>query len=287
MIANRPLFLFAASLALGWASTAAAGPAEKCEAAKLKASGNQAKCLLQAQADSVKSGSPADTTQCVANFEAAFAAAEGQYGLDCPTLGDVDAIETLVDACRNDVASALSGSPSPPRQNFPATGQTTVYQTGDDGDLQAGATLSYTDNGDGTVTDDNTRLTWEKKSDDGSIHDKDNTYSWDNAYAVHVAGLNAAKFAGHDDWRLPNVKELQSIVNYGTFRPAVSSAFNTNCVANGTVLTGSCSAFVYWSSTTLATFQTNAWFVFFTTGGVEIGDTVTRLPVRAVRGGSP
>src|SRR5437773_4101103 len=60
------------------------------------------------------------------------------------------------------------------RQAFPATGQTTVFHTGDDGDIQAGATLSYTDNGDGTITDNNTCLIWEKKSFDGTIHDVNN-----------------------------------------------------------------------------------------------------------------
>ena len=63
-------------------------------------------------------------------------------------------------------------------QQFPATGQTTGFLPGDDGNIQAGATLSYTDNGDGTITDNNTKLMWEKKSDDGGLHDKDNTYVW-------------------------------------------------------------------------------------------------------------
>jgi hypothetical protein len=38
----------------------------------------------------------------------------------------------------------------------------------------------------------NTGLMWEKKRDDGSIHDKATVYTWDNAFAVHIAGLNAA-----------------------------------------------------------------------------------------------
>src|SRR5262249_5481923 len=119
---------------------------------------------------------------------------------------------------------------------FPATGQTTSYMAGDDGAIRAGAVLSYTDNGDGTITDNNTGLMWEKQSDDGSIHDKDNVYTWADAFAVHIAGLNAgAGFAGHTDWRLPNVKELQSIVNYQNVNPAVSAAFNTGCAASCTV----------------------------------------------------
>jgi hypothetical protein len=46
---------------------------------------------------------------------------------------------------------------------LPATGQTTVYQTNDDGTYQSGATLLYADNGDGTITDSNTKLMWVKQ----------------------------------------------------------------------------------------------------------------------------
>src|SRR5205809_7774747 len=83
-----------------------------------------------------------------------------------------------------------------PKQDFPATGQTTSSHAGDDGDIQAGATLSYTDNGDGTITDNNTCLMWEKKSDNPGIHNVALIYTWDNAFDVHVATLNATNFAG-------------------------------------------------------------------------------------------
>ena len=46
---------------------------------------------------------------------------------------------------------------------------------------------------------------------------------------INIAGLNSTAFAGYTDWRLPNVKELQSIVNYENVIPAVSPAFNTGC----------------------------------------------------------
>ena len=94
------------------------------------------------------------------------------------------------------------------------------------------------------------------------------------------------------------MKELQSIVNYGIFSPAVSPTFNTNCVADTTtVLTGSCTATsYYWSSTAAGSLDSAefAWGVEFGGGNVVtfdkccLGDFgVGALHVRAVRGGSP
>src|SRR5207249_2895876 len=81
-------------------------------------------------------------------------------------------------------------------------------------------------------------------------------------------GLNAANFAGHDDWRLPNVRELQSIANYENFNPSVSSEFTTACMPGATtVLTGSCTtAAQYWASSTSARAPTFAWAVIFSDG---------------------
>jgi len=158
--------------------------------------------------------------------------------------------------------------------------------TGYDGDVQAGAPLAYVDNGDGTVTDLNTGLMWEKKSDDGSIHDKDATYTLDDALTVHVGGLNAASFAGHDDWRVPNVRELQSIVDFHTTNPAVSAAFNTACTAGCDVTTCSCTtATFYWSSTAYMNSPGNKWQVDFVGGYVNNGGNINLHSVRAVRGG--
>ena len=103
---------------------------------------------------------------------------------------------------------------------------------------------------------------WEKKSDDDSIHNKDTLYTRDEAFGF-IAALNTANFAGYNDWRLPNVKELLSIVNFETsltpldlttFPPMVSAAFDNNCTSNASVLTGSCTGLsgTYWSSTTYA-----------------------------------
>ena len=58
------------------------------------------------------------------------------------------------------------------------------------GDGVDGPALSYTDNGDGTFTDNNTLLMWEMKDTSGGIHDVSNTYTWSNAFAVFLATLN-------------------------------------------------------------------------------------------------
>ena len=183
------------------------------------------------------------------------------------------------------------------KMKFPASGQTTAYTADknngagldtvpDDGTVEAGATLSYVDNGDGTIKDKVTDLTWEKKSDDGTIHDKDTTYTWDNAFAVHVADLNAMSFAGHTDWRLPNMKELQSIVDWEMVTPAVDPVFDTDCAASCTVLICSCTpASGYWSSSTDAGTPTFAWGVDFNAGSVLNPGKSDSLLVRAVRGG--
>jgi len=182
-------------------------------------------------------------------------------------------------------------------QHLPATGQTSCWDssgapipcagTGQDGDIQAGAALAYVDNGDGTVTDKNTGLMWEKKSDDTTIHDKDTPFTWADAFATFIATLNTSPcFAGHCDWRLPNVKELESIVHFENGRPAVSAAFANNCVSGCTVLTCSCtSVFNYWSSTTFANSPSTAWFVSFNDGVVSTGGKFFPFFVRAVRGG--
>jgi hypothetical protein len=186
---------------------------------------------------------------------------------------------------------------------FPATGQTSCWDssgtpigctgTGHDGDIQAGAPLSYTDNGDGTITDNNTGLMWEKLCNGPpdttcpAVHDVDTTYTWADMFAVKIAALNTPPcFAGYCDWRAPNVKELPSIVNYENVSPAVSPAFNDSCVAPCSVTTCSCTAAsLYWSSTSNANGLPVAWFVGFDDGFVGLVGKSFPLHVRAVRGG--
>jgi hypothetical protein len=174
------------------AQAAGPDPATKCKVAKLKEAGEKAACLATEEIKVIL-GKPANPAKCEDAFTKAFAKAEAaavKVGGSCTVTGDVAMIEDLVDTCVDDIASALNGVPPAPCQQFPASGQTTAYQADknddiagavdvpDDGTVQAGATLSYTDNGDGTITDNNTGLMWEKKGDAGGLHDKDNIYAW-------------------------------------------------------------------------------------------------------------
>ena len=184
----------------------------------------------------------------------------------------------------------------------PATGQTTCWDmqgvvvacagTGQDGDLKQGAPLAYVDNGDGTITDVNTGLMWEKQSRDGGPHDVANSYTWTDAFAMHIAILNGGGgFAGHNDWRVPNIRELGSILNYQNVSPAVSAAFDTGCTPGCAVLTCSCTGTAYWSSTSVARDARFAWAIDFSIGlAFDVSGTynwkngLSSDGVRAVRG---
>ena len=152
--------------------------------------------------------------------------------------------------------------------------------------------MSYTDNEDGTFTDDNTGLMWEIKTTDGSVHDVGNAYSWSDpvngdetdpdgtAFTDFLDVLNAGSgFAGYTDWRLPTVKELQSLLDYSKHLPAASFP--------GEVISTSEYPSEYWSSTSLGGFgnQFVAWYVRFREGNVLALNKFFALHVRAVRGG--
>lgn len=201
----------------------------------------------------------------------------------------IDAIDQNLDKDDNGSVDLTCGPPGVPPVLLLATGQTSVYCTGscngdDDGELQLGTVQSFTDNGDGTITDNNTGLMWEKKSDDGTINDVDNTYVWNDAFNVFIATLNSTSFAGYNDWRLPNLRELQSLTNAELSNPAAASVWHAGCTGGCTVLTCSCTANTnYWTSTTYAPSVSLAWGVDFGDGSTNnLGKSAPRR-VRAVR----
>ncbi len=197
------------------------------------------------------------------------------------------------------LATTEAGATRPTKGRAIRTGQTQSY--GADGDTTAGLTFMLKDLGNGVVKDQRTGLFWEKKSDDGSIHDKDNSYTWSvgiapfqstasgTAFTVFLATLNTPPcFAGHCDWRLPTVKELGTIVDFGSGGPGVPQEFDNDCSPGCTVASCSCTGIGRtWSSTTYYYNSTYAWYVFFYFGNAErdVEKSGTAL-VRAVRSGS-
>ncbi len=104
----------------------------------------------------------------------------------------------------------------------------------------------FRDNGDGTVTDRATGLVWSKR-------DSGKGMNWEAALAW-VQARNAEKYLGRNDWRLPNAKELQSIVDYNrapdtTSSPAIDPVFECTSIKNEQ---GKTDWPYYWSGTTHA-----------------------------------
>jgi len=126
-------------------------------------------------------------------------------------------------------------------------------------------------------------LEWEKKTDDGGVHDKDNVYTWSNfgtnnpdgtAFTVFLAALNeGACYAGHCDWRLPTQTELWTIVDCSLGAPCVDPIF------------GPTQSGFYWSSSSYALDPSYAWGVGFLNGNSTYGSKALNYYVRAVRGG--
>ncbi len=171
---------------------------------------------------------------------------------------------------------ALAPGKGARRGGLPVTGQTTSYAGGDDGDLQAGSAFSFQtfiSSGDLLTRDRNTGLIW---AADGNAEGCFNgqTATWSQA-VNHCDSLN---FGGYEDWRLPNVRELQSIVDYGRMYPAVDGGYFPNTSAN----------YEYWTSTTWTTWSNIACTISFTTGCFSSQNKVTlginRVYLRAVRG---
>jgi len=119
---------------------------------------------------------------------------------------------------------------------------------------------NFTDNGDGTITDVATGLTW-MQDDNGE------GLLWANALSY----AEDFEYAGHTDWRLPNAKELQSILDY-TRSPSTSNSAAIDPLFNTTQITnedGETDYPYYWSSTTHGTWvedHEGAWGVYIAFG---------------------
>jgi len=125
----------------------------------------------------------------------------------------------------------------------------------------------FTDNGDGTVSDNGTGLVWQKCSrgqDATTCSGTATTANWQTA-------LQYCRNLTLDDrsWRLPSVNELGSIVDYSVENPSINTAFFPNT-----------ESLYYWSSTTWGDSKTHAWEFYFylgiISGNVKTADDYVR-----------
>lgn len=179
------------------------------------------------------------------------------------------ALLVLLAACGGGETPPIDGPPAPV-STLVDTGQILCYDTavrvidcagtGQDGELSINPP-AYTDNGNGTVTDDVTGLTWQQL-------DAGPAYTWDEA-GSYCSGL---LLGGHSDWRLPTRRELVSIVDYGVVSPTLDSRYFIGPPLD-----------VYWTSTDYADSTVGAWYVNFNTSYVFTQNKNVSFHVRCVR----
>ena len=161
----------------------------------------------------------------------------------------------------------------------PKTGQTNSVQTGDNGYYTNGMAWPnprFTVQADtNCILDNLTGLIWARNANLGGA------LTW-SAAITYCEGLT---YGGTNDWRLPNVKELQSLIDCGYAFPALGNSLGTGQWGTNDPFTGVQMAY-YWSSTTYANDATLAWAVTLSDGCVNDGDnkSVPRY-VWPVRGG--
>ncbi len=165
------------------------------------------------------------------------------------------------------------------------TGQTIKVLDGDDGDLQAGVARRdqrFKDNGDGTITDKLTNLTWDKDANRFGQRNWSQALTDCNQLADNGGDLTDGSQAG--DWHLANLFELESLRHMGFVNPAVPDTLGTGRWSQGDPFNNVQSDF-YWSSTQDANIANSAWTVNFFKGNVNSVDKGGRNRVWCVRGG--
>jgi uncharacterized protein DUF1566 len=172
-----------------------------------------------------------------------------------------------------------------PQAPVPQTGQTNIQAEGDDGDVRAGVAWPiprFTNMGNGSVRDNLTGLIWLKDGNCALLYQPSwwPTLEAANGLASGSCGLSDGSVAG--DWRLSNVKELQSLFDYGQAFPALPVGHPFIGVARDNI---------YWTST--GRIDQPAWvWVITMDGGMNntniggVGFPFSAWPVRGVTSGS-
>lgn len=156
---------------------------------------------------------------------------------------------------------------------LPKTGQIDSIYPGDDGAYKMGYPLEgerFINNADGTIVDTATGLMWVKDLAEAGLADR---MYWHDA----VDACENLEFAGHNDWRLPNINELMSFLDYSKYAPAWDPVF-FGIPPDLWV--------PFWSSTNCASWIDGAWCIYPYDGYKSTwGIPWDMCYVRPVRGG--
>jgi hypothetical protein len=195
--------------------------------------------------------------------------AELGQGVDkrgCPLDMDQDGVADYRDSCLGTSAGVKV------KQNGCPVPKTTVSTP---------SSYRYSDNGDGTVTDNRTGQIWMKKANcAGGMNWKD-AMQWAANLAHGQCGLRDGSWKG--DWRLPTKKEWEAMMDNRYKMPALSNAAGTGQWKEGDAFSGVPKWAFYWSSTKVGT--SSAWYVDLSYGSVYYGSQALTNGVWAVRGG--
>jgi hypothetical protein len=176
---------------------------------------------------------------------------------------------------------------STPKKNsgpVPKTGQTDSYAAGDDGDMEKGVVSPnprFTDNGDGTVTDNLTELIWLKNAN--CFGQRTWATALNDCYTLNSGECGLTDGSSQGDWRLPNIRELQSLIHFGYYGPALPNTDGTGQWTDNDPFTNVNSIF-HWSATSAAYNTPLAVGVYMYSGNTEpIAKTSTAYmwPVRS------
>ena len=142
-------------------------------------------------------------------------------------------------------------------------------------------TADFTVHNNGTVTHTPTGLMWKVcsegqtwQSSDGSCSGTATKHTWQAALQIPQTLNTQGGYADHTDWRLPNIKELGSIVELACYGPAINTALFNNT-----------SYLAYWSATINNYSNDYAWAVQFTSGYRNQERRIVSNHVRLVRSG--
>lgn len=136
----------------------------------------------------------------------------------------------------------------------------------------------YLDNGDETVSDLQAGLMWMQcsvgLSGAGCASGTASTFTWNLALQQPRTLNSSGGFAGYSDWRLPNVNELETLVELACWSPSINMTFFPNTPGS-----------YYWSSSPFTANLYLAWYVDFDYGKSSNYERIANYAVRLVRSG--